>query len=648
MCEVRNLIDLTEWDEPNKETLHEEPEDMVASANFEGPYDPFDVMEKEACMKGMTLKSQIKEKMSSAERQYPDLESESPPVCMQTQDASAASASSSGEGTHKRRSNSSFQKQLLKLNASRSVANTPPQNRSKSEFEKTILNENLQMLAAESPLKLIEDDDVLSSSMNFEEDLKMLRIPVLDALNNAQEAKTNVEENNNNRQLIKIEAKTPEKLQEEALEDRANCKDLGQMLQLLKMLAHEHVERTKWHLFDTAIESIAAVIFGPSGSGVEARTSELPIPPSSYSYNRQGTFDLELQGTKTKRSFDASQVQEEDEGEAEEVLVPGSKTQHFPDAMVSSSATYDGESRMDPFEKDLHPSPPTIPAMPVAARQEPFMTELMDETLALQINELLERHKLAKSASGDHEQQQGVDSRTVILLVNPNSYGSQLSYTSSCIGKTNPMPLSDANAAGSMRRRSSSLSIQDKSKLPREVLKSDRQVENLPPPREAKSTATVGPMSGGGAAAAGFRQRSNSFSTPSNPSTKAYESRRTLMSSRLRTPSINESVSKPNGSVRATKPIKPVVPMMKVTASNESTYLNPVHPRVPDTPISSRSKAGQKISCTSTPLPQMRTQQRRSLKPVTGLGSGSGSLSNTSYSTPSFRGPSFSKKTSSG
>jgi len=326
MCEVRNLIDLTEWDEPNKETLHEEPEDMVASANFEGPYDPFDVMEKEACMKvrlcrlqakctylviawlyqplsnlhffvfqGMTLKTQIKEKMSSAERQYPDLESESPPVCMQTQDASAASASSSGEGTHKRRSNSSFQKQLLKLNASRSVANTPPQNRSKSEFEKTILNENLQMLAAESPLKLIEDDDVLSSSMNFEEDLKMLRIPVLDALNNAQEAKTNVEENNNNRQLIKIEAKTPEKLQEEALEDRANCKDLGQMLQLLKMLAHEHVERTKWHLFDTAIESIAAVIFGPSGSGVEARTSELPIPPSSYSYNRQGTFDLELQ-----------------------------------------------------------------------------------------------------------------------------------------------------------------------------------------------------------------------------------------------------------------------------------------------------------------------------------------------------------------
>ncbi|XP_016951996.1 uncharacterized protein LOC108025842 [Drosophila biarmipes] len=643
MCEVRNLIDLTEWDEPNKETLHEEPEDMVASATFEGPYDPFDLMEKEACIKGMTLKTQIKEKMSSAERQYPDLESESPPVCMQTQEAAAASASSSGEATQKRRSNSSFQKQLLKLNASRSVANTPPQNRSKSEFEKTILNENLQMLAAESPLKLIEDDDVLSSSMNFEEDLKMLRIPVLDALNNAEEPKTNVEENNNNRQLIKIEPKTLESSQE-PLEDRANGKNLGQLLQQLKLLAHEHVERTKWHLFDTAIETIAAVIFGPSGSGAEARKSDLPKPPPSYTYNRQGTFDLELQGSKTKRSFDASQVQEEEEeeGEQEDILLPGSKIHNFPDAMVCSSATYDGESRMDPFEKGLHPSPPTIAAMPVAARKEPFMTELMDETLALQINELLERHKLAKSASGDHEPAQGVDPRPVILLVNPSSYGTQLTYPSSCIGTANPMPLGDANAAGSMRRRSSSLSIQDKSKLPREVLRSDRQVENLPPPREAKSTATVGPMSGVGAAAAGFRQRSNSFSTPSNPSTKAYESRRTLMSSRLRTPSINESVAKPQGTVKATKPIKPVVPMMKVTASNETTYLNPVHPRVPDTPISSRSKAGQKISCTSTPLPQMRTQQRRSLKPVPG------SLANASYSTPSFRGPSFSKKTSSG
>lgn len=51
MCDVRNLIDLTEWDEPSKEALHEEPEDSVVATNFEVPYDPFDLMEKEACIK---------------------------------------------------------------------------------------------------------------------------------------------------------------------------------------------------------------------------------------------------------------------------------------------------------------------------------------------------------------------------------------------------------------------------------------------------------------------------------------------------------------------------------------------------------------------------------------------------------------------
>ncbi|XP_017062358.1 uncharacterized protein LOC108102169 [Drosophila ficusphila] len=604
---VGNLIDLTEWDEPSKETSPEMPGDLVAASNFEGPYDPFDLMEKEACIKGMTLKTLAKEKVASAEGGIcPDLNNESPPICMQ----------SDGETPQRRRSNSSFQKQLLKLNASRSMTNTPPQNRSKSDIEKTILHENWQMLAAESPLKLIEDDDVMSTSIDFEEDLRMLRIPILD------------------------EPKSDDKVEDKVKEgpglhrdDQFNEKDFNKILQQVKTMAHERVEKTKWHLIDSAIESIAAVVFGP-----DVRNAD-QVPQSPYSYTRQGTFDLELQGTKTRRSFDTTQVQEEESGCTS--VEPGSKVDNFPDAMVCSAATFDGESRLDPFDKDLLPSLPSIPSIPVA-RKEPFMTELVDETLALQINELLERHKLSKTAVGDQEQQ-GVDPRTVILLVNPSSYGSQVAYASSCIGKPDPMPLSDSNSAGSMRRRSSSLSIQDKSKLPREVLKSDRQVENLPPPREAKSTATVGPMS----AAAAFRQRSNSFSTPSNPSTKAYENRRTLMSSRMKTPSITETVGRSNGTAKVAKPIKPVIPIMKVTATNESTYLNPVHPRVPETPMSTRTKPVQKMSCTSTPLPQMRTQQRKSLKPLGSASSGS-SLSNVSYSTPNFRRPSISKKTGSG
>ncbi|EDV46892.1 uncharacterized protein LOC6550540 [Drosophila erecta] len=628
MCDVRNLIDLTEWDEPTKETLHEEPEDSVVATNFDVPYDPFDLMEKEACMKGMTLTSQIKEKVSSAERQYPDLESESPPVCMQTD---TGSQPGSGETNQKRRPNSSFQKKLLKHNASRSLVNTPPHSRSKTEFERTILNENLQMLAEESPLKLIQDDDVLSTSINFEEDLKMLRIPILDALNNA-EPKAKAEENHE--KLDKIDAARHESQEspQTPIEDRSNGKSLSELLEQLKILAHEHVERSKWHLFDMAIESIAAVIFGPGGSCPKAKEAE-PSIPSPYSYTRQGTFDLELQSKKTIRSLDANHIQKE------EIDEPGSNVQNFPDAMVSSTATFDGESRLEPFDKDLLPALPSIPSVSVA-RKEPFMTELVDETLAQQINELLERHKLANTGITDHKQLQGADPRTVILLVNPSNYSStEVAYSNKNVAKTKPMPLCESNV--SMRRRSSSLSIQDKSKLPREVLRSDRQVENLPPPREVKKTAAVGPMG----AAAAFRQRSNSFSTPSNPSTKAYESRLTLMSSRMRNPSINESVAKPYGSVKPMQSTKPVAPIMK--ASNESTYLNPVHPRVPQTPISSRTKTGQKISCTSTPLPQMRTQQRRSLMPMA-MAAGSGSLSNTSYSTPSIRGPSFCKKSGSG
>lgn len=149
------------------------------------------------------------------------------------------------------------------------------------------------MLAAESPLKLIEDDDVLSTSINFEEDLKMLRIPILDALNNA-ESKAIAEDNHGNVNKIDVVIQEGQKSPQTTIENRSNGKSLSQLLEQLKILAHEHVERSKWHLFDTAIESIAAVIFGPSGSCPDDRKAESTIP-SLYSYTRQGTFDLELQ-----------------------------------------------------------------------------------------------------------------------------------------------------------------------------------------------------------------------------------------------------------------------------------------------------------------------------------------------------------------
>lgn len=51
MCDTGNLIDLTGWDEPiNDETAIEEAAEIETNS-FKGPYDPFDSMEKEACIK---------------------------------------------------------------------------------------------------------------------------------------------------------------------------------------------------------------------------------------------------------------------------------------------------------------------------------------------------------------------------------------------------------------------------------------------------------------------------------------------------------------------------------------------------------------------------------------------------------------------
>ncbi|KAH8343104.1 hypothetical protein KR059_005110 [Drosophila kikkawai] len=603
MCEAGNLIDFGQ--EPgNEEPWFEE------SNSFKGPYDPFDSMEKEACAKGIALKAQITEVMSVAEA-HPDLSSESPPVGMRND-----SPNQGCETPLQRCTSSSFQKQLLKLNASRSAANLPKSKicQSDTPFERTILNENQQMLSAESPLKLVEDDD-LASSLKFERDLQMLRISSLDD--------------------HKMNTETEEILQ--TTEEPPKEGEVSQLLQRLRALVHQVVDKSNWHLFDAIIEPIAALIGPranlnpiPSANSPEAKQ---PDKPAALPYTRQGTFDLDLQENWTKGSGSAAVGQEEAAGA--EVAVPGTKVQDFPDAMTCSAATFDGEPRIpDPAE-----------SLSSLNRKE-FMTELVDDTLALQINELLERHKLGQSVVGDHEQH-GIDPRPVILLVNPTNYGRQAKTQPSCIVQPNPVPLGVSNDADSMRRRSSSLSIHDKPKMRKGITKAESQEENQQnvPPREVKNTAAL----------ASFRQRRNSFSTTiSNPPTKIGESRRIVLD-RMKTPPINESAvvdTKPSGNTKAMIPTKRVAPFVKLpaaAASNETTYQQPRQlavPRnaiVPETPVSLRSKPAPNVFATSTPLPQMRSQQRRSLKPAS-----STILANASYTTPSFRRPSCSKKPGTG
>lgn len=199
------------------------------------------------------------------------------------------------ETSRQRCTNNSFKKQLLKLNASRSMAHMLPHTDSKScddssQFERTILKENLQMLAAESPLKLIEDD-ALSSSANFEEDLKMMRIPILDVLSK-EEAPSIAMEKHESQLCEKSEGHSP------LVNDQSKSRHLGQLLQQLKVLTHEHIDKSKWHYFDVIIGSIFQIIFGCTDDHCEANEVDqstkttLPLP---YAYTRQGTFDLEPQ-----------------------------------------------------------------------------------------------------------------------------------------------------------------------------------------------------------------------------------------------------------------------------------------------------------------------------------------------------------------
>ncbi|KAH8288159.1 hypothetical protein KR054_005942 [Drosophila jambulina] len=614
MSEVGNLIDLTPGEEAgNEEAWFEEPEEsIVASNSFKGPYDPFDSLEKEACAKEMALKAQITENLSAAEAHYPDLSSESPPVCMRKD-------SLLGETPRQRCTSSSFQKQLLKLNASRSAANLPKSKicDGNTPFERTILSENQQMLSAESPLKLVEDDD-LASSLKFEQDLRMLRISSLDDPKTSAETEANLA----------------------TTEDPPKEGDASQLFQRLRALVHQVVDKTNWHLFDAIIDPLSALVGPGTGLTQVPEPNTIPSADSPESkqtdkaaalpYTRQATFDLDLQENWTKAAG------QEDATEAEAEVVPGSKVQDFPDAMTCSAATYDGEPRFL--------APPE--ALPSQNRKE-FMAELVDDTLALQINELLERHKLGQSvAGGDHQGSQNcVDPRTVILLVNPSNYSRQQAVAQpGCIVQPNPVPLGVANDADLMRRRSSSLSIHDKPKVRKEIAKAGSQDENQQnvPPREVKKTPDF----------ASFRQRRNSFSTTSNPPIKIGDSSRSVLD-RIKTPPINESaavVTKPSGNSKAMIPTKRVAPFVK---QPETTYLNPRQlggPRnttMPETPVSLRSKPTPKIFATSTPLPQMRSQQRRSLKPTVGQAP-TNVLTNASYTTTSFRRPSFSKKPATG
>ncbi|EDW05641.1 uncharacterized protein LOC6586028 [Drosophila mojavensis] len=630
MCDIGNLIDLTGWDEPVKdeEVVEDTP---IQSNSFKGPYDPFDSVEKEACIKGEHFKNDTQNTPTTpAEGQL--VNNESSPLTTESEPSNSdiiSSSTVSNESRHR-----SLQ-QLAKLNATRlSNMNTPPSNQlvnvgtsgNSSYFNSCFLTENLQMIAAESPVKLIEDEpnpipttmpsvdlpDYTCSNTEFEVRLKQMRIAMLGS---------------------PAKSAAPDPLAAQTTQNSHNTPaQIEALWQELKFLVYAHVEPSKREQFNAVIESLRTAFQcnRPTPEDASQVAKQSPIQ-----YTRQGTFDLDLEQQRMK-------------ADAADHLKANGNIQEFPDVMTCSSATYDAESA----DKPMSP----IRETEFQKKPDSYVTEVVnDNNLAQQINQLLERHNLTKQQVNDNEPQhhesetnQHPSGQTVILVVNSTA-GSQLT---NCI--VHPSSARVTNAAAkterdnALRRRSSSLSIHDKAKQerPKSIVKQSSEEgneSNLVMP--LKELSTVGDKFN---AMSSFRQRRNSFSIASigggkgtAPAPAASQARGHLVG-RTKVTAINETVMKLNATSKAnSKPVKRVVPMVKPSLElTDVTHLNSTTPRcnVQDTPLTTKAKQASKLFCTSTPMPQVRPLQRRSLRPVS-------SYANTSCATTStLRSANYSKK----
>ncbi|XP_034489671.1 uncharacterized protein LOC117793466 [Drosophila innubila] len=652
MCDTGNLIDLTGWEEPIKDETIIEEAAVIESTNFKGPYDPFDSMEKEACIKGLHFQDQEKpDTVADIQFEYSDqdLNNETPPVTMDFVPTNAdgfKTASTCNEAHSK-----TLQKQVVHLNAIRnSNISTPPHPVSTKFSRNVILTENLQMIAAESPIKLIEDEpnpipspapaagstsnlsDDTCSNTEFEARLKMLRIAMLET-----HPKTQKPHENHSTGQMSTTSNT----------QRLKVKEVEKLLHDLKSLICEHVEESKWKQFDMLMESIRCAVYSdssrPSENGNNLSTD------SPHSYKRQATFDLDLERHKQQS--------------AEYAIAR--KVQEFPDAMTCSSATFDGES----LASDKAATPISLPIIDTEPPQlsppqkaDSYVTEVVNDNLALQINELLERHNLTKLQMNDNDQYQyesehnetkSLGGPTVILVVNStaaNQLPSCIVHPSTTRTNKPAAASSNTSRASTLRRRSSSLSIHDKSKQerPRSLVKQSSgdattTINNAANPNSSqcmplKELSVVGDKFN---AMSSYRQRRNSFSVgltagKAGATASSIAQGRALLSGRNKAATINESNIKTN-----VIPIKRVTPMVKPSiGSTDVKHLNSTMPHCvgQETPMPAKSKPASKLFCTSTPMPQMRTtQQTRTLKPV-------GRYSNSCASTPNVRSMSYSKK----
>ncbi|XP_065364487.1 M-phase inducer phosphatase [Calliphora vicina] len=492
--------------------------------------DPFDIVEKEVFLKAQqALKPPPPEvKLGNLlslsddnlleEEQMPDtpnlaaekfnkfysqeLDQESPPVMFNEKllpdSVSGADTdsnpNSSAETTAsaKLKKNMKYRKRLLKLSISNAAFSSPMGRKSSLEFEDSMgtpVSSTLSraaefgehLLSAESPLKLVdEDDDLLTQEQHdfidsekiFEADLEMLKIPILNELPSPAVEQTSINMTPNSPNVVnsatsfenalpKLEAiKAKLKAKREEVNNNHQLEISSLIDSLKSLISGGETDKCKKQQAGELLESLSSALKSADPDETLKHTDMLSVAPQPI--KRQGTFDIELQ----------------DNEEAELNSQP--LVQEMPNCMVSSSATYDGETadeKQDLNLPEIAPlSPPTSPSHYQHSNNnntenhlQPDVNDIMEQLSKLLINNsagnqsnnpsnptfivVMNTNQLNHS-NINNSHQNFVDAKQRSALV-ASYLENSLNDGSPDLTKVNPMA----------RRRSQSLSIHDKVKI---------------------------------------------------------------------------------------------------------------------------------------------------------------------------------------
>ncbi|XP_075156427.1 uncharacterized protein LOC142229745 [Haematobia irritans] len=503
-----------------RDSLDNNPFDCVQKlANCQD--DPFEIVERQACLKArMCTKPpsiEVKvgnllslsnenlldaanygedEKLKSKVKDF-DLDAESPPVMLLDK---FPGDSNSGTDTDSTPNNSAevtssakikkameYRKRLLKLSVTNAAFNSPSSRRaSLEEMDSMGTPKSSSMskasmycefsLAAESPLKFVDDDiDIMAeeppalveAEKNFEADLEMLKIPMLSELPSPVVHNTSP---------IVDCSRNPQDIENESLTTKFKKIDLEAIRSKLKTKRDEKASNNNHDIQSLICDLKSLIEKGDIAEGKQKHASELletlssalstsksDICPNSLSIDncaqprqpmkRQGTFDLDLPCS-------------------EGVLDSQPLVSEMPNCMVSSSATYDGETAED---KDVLELPEIDPLSPHSSNGE--------LTLQPDVNDIVEQlSKLLMHNNSSDNSQNSQQNPTFIVVMNTTpmpQHNNSISVIAPSVKQNAAMVASymensevddttalEANTKNSaMRRRSQSLSLHDKIKI---------------------------------------------------------------------------------------------------------------------------------------------------------------------------------------